>query len=343
MSKFVEGSYLSIEEAQKAIDVLVSQGYSEKDITLVTNPSVKDSLSLNNDVEVTTDYDETNTGDTGNDDKSMWDKIKDVFTVDSYDESSHDSPDYNRDEDVLYNYKDDIDNGNIVVLVEDNPDIDRTAVETTYTDGDTLDTSNPSAVPPIVDPTPVPGEGISPLPGDGIVDPTPAPRADEPIDPAPDLGTDDTLNNDMDTTVDPTLTTNPSLTDEERITLQEERLDVDTNEVQTGEVHVKKNVTEETKTVEVPVQHEEVTIERHPVTGNEPADGTISDEEITIPITEEQIEVTKRPVVTDEVVINKETKKETKEVSETVRKEDLDVDTQGDVTVDNDDDLTNRP
>lgn len=331
MSKFVEGSYLSIEEAQKAIDVLVSQGYSENDITLVTNQSVKDSLSLDTDVEVTTDYDETSNRDTGNDDKSMWDKIKDVFTVDSYDESSYDSPDYNRDEDVLYNYKEDINNGNIVVLVEDNPNIDRTTVDTTYSEGDTLDTSNPSAVPPIVDPTPVPGEGISPLPGDGIVDP------------APDLGTDDTLNNDVDHTIDPVPTTDRSVTDEEKITLQEERLDVDTNEVQTGEVHVKKNVTEETKTVEVPVRHEEVTIEKRPVSGNEPADGTIGDEEISIPITEEQIEVTKRPVVTDEVVINKETKEETKEVSETVRKEDLDVDTQGDVTVDNDDDLTNRP
>ena len=328
MSKFVEGSYLSIEEAQKAIDVLVSQGYSESDITLVTNQSVKDSLSLNTDVEVT-DYDETNTGE-GDDDKSMWDKIKNVFTVDSYDDSSYDSPDYNRDEDVLYNYKDDIDNGNIVVLVEDDSNIDRTTVETTYTEGDTLDTANPTAVPPIVDPTPVPGEGISPLPGEGIVDP------------APDLGTDDTMNNDMDNTIDPAPTTDRPVTDEERISLQEERLDVDTNEVQTGEVNVKKNVTEETKTIEVPVQHEEVTIEKHPVTGDEPADGTIGDEEVTIPITEEQIEVTKRPVVTDEVVINKETKEETKEVSETVRKEDLDVDTQGDVTVDNDD-LTNRP
>ena len=37
MSKFVEGSYLSIEEAQKAIDVRVSQGYSENDITVETN------------------------------------------------------------------------------------------------------------------------------------------------------------------------------------------------------------------------------------------------------------------------------------------------------------------
>lgn len=326
MSTFVEGSYLSIEEAQKAIDVLVSQGYSEKDITLVTNQSVKDSLSLNTDVEVTSDYDDAKNGDN---DKSMWDKIKDVFTVDSYDDSTYDSPDYNRDEDVLYNYKEDIDNGNIVVLVEDNPNIDSNTVDTT--DGDTLDTSSPTAVPPIVDPTPVPGEGISPLPGEDMVDSTSG------------LGTEDTLNNDMDNTIDPVPTTDHSVTDEEKITLQEERLDVDTNEVQTGEVHVKKNVTEETKTIEVPVQHEEVTIEKRPVTGNEPTDGTIGDEEITIPITEEQIEVTKRPVVTDEVVINKETKEETKQVSETVRKEDLDVDTQGDVTVDNDDDLTNRP
>ena len=321
MSKFVEGSYLSIEEAQKAIDVLVSQGYAERDITLVTNPSVKDSISLNTDVEVTTDYADTDKGTSNSgDDKSMWDKIKDAFTVDTYDESSYDSPDYNRDEDVLYNYKDDIDNGNVIVLVEDNPNIDRNTVDTT----DTLDTSSPTAVPPIVDPTPLPGEGVIPdpalTPGDHVVaDPEPVPE------------------------VDPALT-DYSVDDADKITLQEERLDVDTNEVQTGEVNIKKNVTEETKTVEVPVQHEEVTIEKRPVTGNETADGILgNEEEITIPITEEQIEVTKRPVVTDEVVVNKETKEETKEVTETVRKEDLDVDTQGDVTVDNDDDLNRRP
>ncbi|MBM6615938.1 YsnF/AvaK domain-containing protein [Desemzia sp. RIT804] len=325
MSKFVEGSYLSIEEAQKAIDVLVSQGYAERDITLVTNSSVKDSISLNTDVEVTTDYSEASDTE---DDRSMWDKIKDVFTVDTYDETSYDSPDYNRDEDVLYNYKDDIDNGNIIVLVEDDPNIDRSNVD--VTDADTLDTSSPTAVPPVVDPTPLPGEGIMPdpnlVPDDNVVaDPGAVPEVDPSVEEDPLLDTD---------------TENRSMDDEERIKLQEERLDVDTNEVQTGEVNIKKNITEETKTVEVPVQHEEVTIERRPVTDNEPTDGTLGDEEeITIPIKEEQIEVTKRPVVTDEVVVNKETKEETKEVSETVRKEDLDVDTQGDVTVENDDDL----
>ncbi|MFL2100833.1 YsnF/AvaK domain-containing protein [Desemzia sp. FAM 23991] len=315
MSKFVEGSYLSIEEAQKAIDVLVSRGYAENDITLVTNSSVKDSISMDTDVDVTTNYDGATDND---DDKSMWDKIKDVFTVDTYDETSYDSPDYNRDDDVLYNYKEDIDNGNIIVLVDGDPNMGADNVNTT--DADTLDTSSPTAVPPVIDPTPLPGEGIMPdpalTPGDNVVaDPDPVPE------------------------VDPTLTDH-SVDDTDKITLQEERLDVDTNEVQTGEVNIKKNVTEETKTVEVPVKHEEVTIEKRPVTGNEPADGVLGDEEeITIPITEEQIEVTKRPVVTDEVVVNKETKEETKEVSETLRKEDLDVDTQGDVTVDNDDDL----
>lgn len=315
MSKFVEGSYLSIEEAQKAIDVLVSRGYAENDITLVTNSSVKDSISMDTDVDVTTNYDGATDND---DDKSMWDKIKDVFTVDTYDETSYDSPDYNRDDDVLYNYKEDIDNGNIIVLVDGDPNMGADNVNTT--DADTLDTSSPTAVPPVIDPTPLPGEGIMPdpalTPGDNVVaDPDPVPE------------------------VDPTLTDH-SVDDTDKITLQEERLDVDTNEVQTGEVNIKKNVTEETKTVEVPVKHEEVTIEKRPVTGNEPADGVLgNEEEITIPITEEQIEVTKRPVVTDEVVVNKETKEETKEVSETLRKEDLDVDTQGDVTVDNDDDL----
>lgn len=303
MSKFVEGSYVTIEEAQRAIHNLISQGYSEHDITLVANQSVRETMTTDTDVNVTTDYDTSTTTtdtDAGTEDKSMWEKIKGAFTVDEYDETAQDAPDYNRDEDVLYAYKGDIATGNIVVLVDGEPDMNRVSPDVT-------DTTNPTVVPPITDPSPLHG-----------VDATP-------------IVEEDLTARDAD------------LTDEEKITLQEERLDVDTHEVQTGEVNVKKNVTEEVKTVEVPVKHEEITVEKRPVADKEGTGETLGmEEEISIPITEEQIEVKKRPVVTDEVVINKETKEETKEVKDTVRKEDIDVDADGDVSVNKDDDL-NRP
>ncbi len=124
--------------------------------------------------------------------------------------------------------------------------------------------------------------------------------------------------------------------DEETIQLKEERLDVDTKEVQTGEVHVSKRVVEETETIEVPVEHEEIVIERHPVDGDEKVSGnmTLEDDEITIPVTEEQIEVTKEPVITEEVTVGKEKVTDTKQVKEQVEKEELDIESDGDVDLD---------
>ncbi|MFC7373566.1 YsnF/AvaK domain-containing protein [Fictibacillus iocasae] len=117
-------------------------------------------------------------------------------------------------------------------------------------------------------------------------------------------------------------------TEEERIRLREEQLDVQKNTVQTGEVDIEKTVESRQETVEVPVKKEEVYIEHRSVNQDQDYDGKpINDgETIRVPIREEQIEVTKKPVVTDEVVIGKRTVEETKQVSDTVKKEDLLVD-----------------
>ena len=124
-----------------------------------------------------------------------------------------------------------------------------------------------------------------------------------------------------------------TLTDEERrIKLREERLHVDKNEVRTGEVVVKKDVTETQKEIEVPVEHEEVYIERRKGTDHDTSaqTGAITDnEEIRIPVTEEKIEVTKKPVVTDKIVIGKEKVTDTKTGQDTVKKEDVHVDKNG--------------
>lgn len=115
--------------------------------------------------------------------------------------------------------------------------------------------------------------------------------------------------------------------------MKEERLEVDKEEVQTGEVNVRKETVHETKSVDVPVEKEEVIIERKPVVGE---DSKLTDAEIneetesfSIPVKEEKVEVTKKPVVTEEVDIRKETHKDVKEVTEDVKREELDVDSDG--------------
>jgi len=121
--------------------------------------------------------------------------------------------------------------------------------------------------------------------------------------------------------------------DTETLRLREEELAIHKDRVQTGEVVVRKNVVTESKTVEVPVTREEVTLERRPV--NEPVRGDIDDEgkEIRVPITEEQVSVEKRPVVREEVRVNKRAVQDTEHVSGQVRREEVDIEEAGDVNV----------
>jgi uncharacterized protein (TIGR02271 family) len=59
----------------------------------------------------------------------------------------------------------------------------------------------------------------------------------------------------------------------------------------------------------------------------------MADEEIAIPVKAERVSVTKQAVVTEEVSVGKRKVQDTKHVAETVRKEELDVNEQGDVKV----------
>ncbi len=142
-------------------------------------------------------------------------------------------------------------------------------------------------------------------------------------------------------------TNNAADTGERVLRLREEVLNVNKMRVQAGEVRLHKEVVEEQKTVNVPVTHEEVVIERRPVTGA-PVDNTPigQDETIRIPVSEEQVTVTKTPVVTGEVAIGKQAVQETQQVTDTVRREEARVDRQGDVDIQGNNvtnnDVTNR-
>ena len=117
--------------------------------------------------------------------------------------------------------------------------------------------------------------------------------------------------------------------------LREEQLDIDKHRVQTGEVEVKKEIVDEEETVNVPVQHEEVYVERRAVDKTE-ADTTTpigDDETIRVPIVEEKVEVTKKPVVTEELVIGKKQVTETQQVTENVKREEAKVTKDGDASV----------
>jgi uncharacterized protein (TIGR02271 family) len=118
--------------------------------------------------------------------------------------------------------------------------------------------------------------------------------------------------------------------DQEHIELREEELRVEKERVEAGEVRLRKEVVKENKTIDVPVTREEVVVEKRSVGGRRPASGQVGeDEEISIPVMEEQIEVEKTPVVREEVSLKKQQVQGTREISDTVKREEAWVDTAG--------------
>jgi uncharacterized protein (TIGR02271 family) len=127
----------------------------------------------------------------------------------------------------------------------------------------------------------------------------------------------------------PADTTGRTGTGDQRITRSEEELRVGKRREQTGEVRVGKHV--ETEHVREPVtrQREEVHVERRPVEGGRSAEAHIGEDEIRVPVVEEELVVDKRPVVKEELVVSKETVTERDTAEADVRRERFDVKHEG--------------
>lgn len=118
------------------------------------------------------------------------------------------------------------------------------------------------------------------------------------------------------------------------ITRSEEELAVGKRPVKAGEVEASKTI--ETKHVKekVPVNKEEVIVERRPASATSKAgQPKIGKDEITVPVMEEEVVVQKRAVPKEEVVIKKTMTKDEKTVEADLKREKVDVDTKGDVDV----------
>jgi len=113
-----------------------------------------------------------------------------------------------------------------------------------------------------------------------------------------------------------------------RVPLVEEKLNVSKREVTYKEATLIKEPVTETKTVEVPVTHEELIVERRPPTEatssqHELKPPVTSREEIKIPLKKEEFEVKKEPYVKEEAVIKKKRVEERKTITEDVKSEEL--------------------
>jgi uncharacterized protein (TIGR02271 family) len=105
------------------------------------------------------------------------------------------------------------------------------------------------------------------------------------------------------------------------VPITEERLDASKRE-STREATITKEPVTETKTVEVPVTHEEISVERRPASGSTTAERPVqSKTETKVPLKREEVLVTKQPYVKEEVSVKKKPVTETRTVTDKVTSE----------------------
>jgi uncharacterized protein (TIGR02271 family) len=120
-------------------------------------------------------------------------------------------------------------------------------------------------------------------------------------------------------------------TTDDAMTRSEEELRVDKTEHERGRARLRKYVVTEEVQTTVPVRREEVHVEREPITDaniDQAMDGPeISEEEHEVVLHEEQPVVEKRTVPKERVALRKDTATDERQVSEEVRKERIESDT----------------
>ncbi len=130
---------------------------------------------------------------------------------------------------------------------------------------------------------------------------------------------------------------NASDRDHQSLKLYEERLVTGKTRRKTGEVAIGKRVETETVQVEVPLRKERLVVERtsgdqQPVDSNA---GFTSGDSARVELYEEVPDVHKETFVSENVQVRKEVDRDVARSNETVRREELDVDTKGNPSVDN--------
>ena len=122
---------------------------------------------------------------------------------------------------------------------------------------------------------------------------------------------------------------------EERVVLQEdlrvqrseEELRAGVREREAGQVNVRKSVRTEREMVRVPKRREEVLIERVPVDG-EATEAQIGEDEVVVQVFEEEVVVSKKIVLKEEIRIRKRVAWDEEAVEVDLRKEEVEIDDQ---------------
>ncbi|SNC71335.1 conserved domain-containing protein [Kytococcus aerolatus] len=124
--------------------------------------------------------------------------------------------------------------------------------------------------------------------------------------------------------------------DDASVTRHEERLNVGTERTQTGGARLRKFTVEDEQTVSVPVESETAHVTRRPVDGQAADGDAFRDETIEVDTYAERPVVEKETVAVEEVGLETEKRTENVQVSETLRKEQVEIDGEIDQDIDRD-------
>jgi uncharacterized protein (TIGR02271 family) len=117
---------------------------------------------------------------------------------------------------------------------------------------------------------------------------------------------------------------------DDAMTRSEEQLRVGTEQVETGRARLRKYIVTENVTTTVPVSHEEVRVEREPITdanvGQAMEGPELSEEEHEVTLRAERPVVEKETVPVERVRLDTETVTSQQQIDETVRREEIDLD-----------------
>ncbi len=113
--------------------------------------------------------------------------------------------------------------------------------------------------------------------------------------------------------------------DEIRVQRTEEELRTGTREREAGGVNVRKRVRTDREQVTVPTKHEEVNVDRVAVNEETP-DAEIGEDEVSVPVVEDEVVTEKKAVVKEELRVSKDVVEDEEVIEEDVRKEEVEVD-----------------
>lgn len=120
---------------------------------------------------------------------------------------------------------------------------------------------------------------------------------------------------------------------DETMTLHEEELNIGKRQVQAGEVDVRKRVETEHVREQVELAHDEVSVDRRPLSGAEAANARIGeDEEIRVPVMREEAVVSKQAVAREEIIVRKQARTENKTVEADLKRERVEIEGDRDVS-----------